>query len=98
MHNIETNLKNRLALLSIIQKSDWFKDLLIQPEKTEVELTEEGKDPNPAPPPNQPLAPEEPLSLRINMVPPPPPIVSLISTFAPAVKLLSLPIHKFPFP
>ena len=65
MDSIETNLKNRLALLSIIQKSDWFKDLLIQPEKTEVELTEEGKDPNPAPPPNQPLAPEEPRSRYI---------------------------------
>ena len=62
MDNIETSLKNRLALLSIIQQSDWFKDLLIQPEKTQVELTEEGKDPNPAPPPNQPLAPDEPRS------------------------------------
>jgi hypothetical protein len=62
MDNIESDLKNRLALLSIIQKSDWFKDLLIQPEKTQVQLTEEGKDPNPAPPPNQPLAPEEPRS------------------------------------
>ena len=62
MGSIESNLKNRLALLSIIQKSDWFKDLLIQPEKTQVELTEEGKDPNPAPPPNQPLAPDEPRS------------------------------------
>ena len=62
MDNIESDLKNRLALLSIIQKSDWFKDLLIQPEKTQVELTEEGKDPNPAPPPNQPLAPDEPRS------------------------------------
>ncbi len=65
MGSIETNLKNRLALLSIIQKSDWFKDLLIQPEKTEVELTEEGKDPNPAPSPNQPLAPDEPRSRYI---------------------------------
>jgi len=65
MGNIETNLKNRLALLSIIQKSDWFKDLLVQPEKTQVELTEEGKDPNPAPPPNQPLAPDEPRSRYI---------------------------------
>ena len=45
MGSIESNLKNRLALLSIIQQSDWFKDLLIQPEKTQVELTEEGKDP-----------------------------------------------------
>ena len=62
MGSIETNLKNMLALLSIIQQSDWFKDLLIQPEKTQVELTEEGKDPNPAPPPNQPLAPDEPRS------------------------------------
>ena len=62
MDNIESDLKNRLALLSIIQKSDWFKDLLIHPEKTQVQLTEEGKDPNPAPPPNQPLAPEEPRS------------------------------------
>ena len=62
MDNIESNLKNRLALLSIIQQSDWFKELLIQPEKTQVELTEEGKDPNPAPPPNQPLAPDEPRS------------------------------------
>ena len=62
MDNIESDLKNRLALLSIIQKSDWFKDLLIQPEKTQVQLPEEGKDPNPAPPPNQPLAPEEPRS------------------------------------
>ena len=62
MGSIESNLKNRLALLSIIQQSDWFKDLLIQPEKTQVQLTEEGKDPNPAPPPNQPLAPEEPRS------------------------------------
>ena len=65
MDNIESNLKNRLALLSIIQQSDWFKDLLIQPEKTQVELTEEGKDPNPAPPPNQPLAPDEPRSRYI---------------------------------
>ena len=65
MDNIESDLKNRLALLSIIQKSDWFKDLLIQPEKTQVQLTEEGKDPNPAPPPNQPLAPEEPRSRYI---------------------------------
>ena len=62
MGSIESNLKNRLALLSIIQQSDWFKDLLIQPEKTQVQLTEEGKDPNPAPPPNQPLAPDEPRS------------------------------------
>ena len=62
MGSIESNLKNRLALLSIIQQSDWFKDLLVQPEKTQVELTEEGKDPNPAPPPNQPLAPDEPRS------------------------------------
>ena len=62
MGSIESNLKNRLALLSIIQQSDWFKDLLIQPEKTQVELTEEGKDPNPAPPPNQLLAPDEPRS------------------------------------
>ena len=62
MDNIESSLKNRLALLSIIQQSDWFKDLLVQPEKTQVELTEEGKDPNPAPPPNQPLAPDEPRS------------------------------------
>ena len=62
MGSIESNLKNRLALLSIIQQSDWFKELLIQPEKTQVELTEEGKDPNPAPPPNQPLAPDEPRS------------------------------------
>lgn len=65
MGSIESNLKNRLALLSIIQQSDWFKDLLIQPEKTQVELTEEGKDPNPAPPPNQPLAPDEPRSRYI---------------------------------
>jgi len=65
MDNIETSLKNRLALLSIIQQSDWFKDLLIQPEKTQVELTEEGKDPNPAPPPNQRLAPDEPRSRYI---------------------------------
>ena len=28
----------------------------------EVELTEEAKDPNPAPPPNQPIAPDEPRS------------------------------------
>ena len=62
MDNIESDLKNRLGLLSIIQKSDLFKDLLIQPENTQVQLTEEGKDPNPAPPPNQPLAPEEPRS------------------------------------
>jgi len=65
MGSIESNLKNRLALLSIIQQSDWFKDLLVQPEKTQVELTEEGKDPNPAPPPNQPLAPDEPRSRYI---------------------------------
>ena len=65
MGSIESNLKNRLALLSIIQQSDWFKELLIQPEKTQVELTEEGKDPNPAPPPNQPLAPDEPRSRYI---------------------------------
>jgi len=65
MDNIESSLKNRLALLSIIQQSDWFKSLLIQPEKTQVQLTEEGKDPNPAPPPNQTLAPDEPRSRYI---------------------------------
>ena len=47
---------------------------------------------------NPSFAPEEPISFSIKPVPPPPPIESLISTFAPAVKLLSLPIHKFPFP
>ncbi len=58
-------LKNRLKILSYIQNSDWFKELensdLMIPknEKTEVELTEEGKDPNPAPPPEMPLKPDE---------------------------------------
>ena len=58
-------LKNRLSLLSIIQESDWFKELerskltIKDSEKTEVELTEEGKDPNPAPEPDTPLEPEE---------------------------------------
>ena len=52
-----TSLKNRLELLSYIQKSEWFKDLerskltISDSEETEVELTEEGKDPNPAPDP-----------------------------------------------
>ena len=58
-------LKNRLSLLSVIQESDWFKELerskltIKDSEKTEVELTEEGKDPNPAPEPDTPLEPEE---------------------------------------
>ena len=58
-------LKNRLSLLSVIQESDWFKELerskltIPDSEKTEVELTEEGKDPNPAPEPDTPLEPEE---------------------------------------
>ena len=40
-------LKNRLSLLSIIQESDWFKELersqltIQDSEKTQVELTEE---------------------------------------------------------
>jgi hypothetical protein len=58
-------LKNRLQILSYIQNSDWFKELensdlmISKNEKTQVELTEEGKDPNPAPPPEQPLEPDE---------------------------------------
>jgi len=60
-----TSLKNRLELLSYIQKSEWFKDLerskltISDSEETEVELTEEGKDPNPAPDPGLPLKPDE---------------------------------------
>ena len=60
-----TSLKNRLELLSYIQKSEWFKDLerskltISDSEETEVELTEEGKDPNPAPDPELPLKPDE---------------------------------------
>ncbi len=58
-------LKNRLSLLSVIQESDWFKELersqltIKDSEKTQVELTEEGKDPNPAPDPETPLKPDE---------------------------------------
>ena len=58
-------LKNRLQILSYIQNSDWFKELensdlmISKNEKTQVELTEEGKDPNPAPPPGMPLKPDE---------------------------------------
>ena len=58
-------LKNRLSLLSVIQESDWFKELernqltIKDSEKTQVELTEEGKDPNPAPDPGTPLKPDE---------------------------------------
>ena len=58
-------LKNRLKILSYIQNSDWFKELensdlmISKNEKTEVELTEEGKDPNPAPLPGTPLEPDE---------------------------------------
>jgi len=62
--NIE-KVKNRLQILSYIQNSDWFKELensdlmISKNEKTEVELTEEGKDPNPAPLPGTPLEPDE---------------------------------------
>ena len=62
--NIE-KVKNRLQILSYIQNSDWFKELensdlmISKNEKTEVELTEEGKDPNPAPAPETPLKPDE---------------------------------------
>ena len=58
-------LKNRLSLLSVIQESDWFKELersqltIKDSEKTQVELTEEGKDPNPAPDPETSLKPDE---------------------------------------
>ena len=58
-------LKNRLSLLSVIQESDWFKELersqltIPDSKKTQVELTEEGKDPNPAPDPETPLKPDE---------------------------------------
>ena len=68
--NIE-KLKNRLQILSYIQNSDWFKELensdlmISKNEKTEVELTEEGKDPNPAPPPEMPLEPDEERSQHV---------------------------------
>jgi len=66
-----TSLKNRLELLSYIQKSEWFKDLerskltISDSEETEVELTEEGEDPNPAPDPGTPLEPDEPRSWQV---------------------------------
>ncbi len=66
-----TSLKNRLELLSYIQKSEWFKDLerskltISDSEETEVELTEEGEDPNPAPDPETPLEPDEPRSWQV---------------------------------
>ena len=68
--NIE-KVKNRLQILSYIQNSDWFKELensdlmISKNEKTEVELTEEGKDPNPAPPPEMPLEPDEERSQHV---------------------------------
>ena len=64
-------LKNRLSLLSVIQESDWFKELernkltIKDSDKSEVELTEEGKDPNPAPLPGTPLEPDEERSYHV---------------------------------
>ena len=52
-----TSLKNRLELLSYIQKSEWFKDL--ERSKLTISDTEDGKDPNPPPEPGTPLEPNE---------------------------------------
>ena len=61
-----TSLKNRLELLSYIQKSEWFKDLerskLTIPK---IEDTEEGKDPSPPPEPGTPLKPNEERSYNL---------------------------------
>ena len=61
-----TSLKNRLELLSYIQKSEWFKDLerskLTIPK---IEDTEEGKDPSPPPEPGTPLKPNEERSYHL---------------------------------
>ena len=50
-------LKNRLSLLSVIQESDWFKEL--ERSKLTISDTEDGKDPNPPPEPGTPLEPNE---------------------------------------
>ena len=52
-----TSLKNRLELLSYIQKSEWFKDL--ERSKLTISDSEDGKDPNPPPEPGTPLEPNE---------------------------------------
>ena len=52
-----TSLKNRLELLSYIQKSEWFKDL--ERSKLTISDSEDGKDPNQPPEPGTPLEPNE---------------------------------------
>ena len=59
MENIQITLKNRLALLSAIQNSDWFKDLERSKLLIDTEGTIDGQDPNKAPEPGTPLKPDE---------------------------------------
>ena len=59
MNPIQTTLKNRLALLSVIQNSDWFKDLERSKLLIDTEGTIDGEDPNKAPAPGTPLKPNE---------------------------------------
>ena len=59
MENVQTTLKNRLALLSAIQDSDWFKNLERSKLLIDTEGTIDGEDPNKAPEPGTPLKPDE---------------------------------------
>ena len=59
MENVQTTLKNRLALLSAIQDSDWFRNLERSKLLIDTEGTIDGQDPNKAPEPGTPLKPNE---------------------------------------
>ena len=59
MENVQTTLKNRLALLSAIQDSDWFRNLERSKLLIDTEGTIDGQDPNKAPEPGTPLKPDE---------------------------------------
>ena len=59
MENVQTTLKNRLALLSAIQDSDWFRNLERSKLLIDTEGTIDGEDPNKAPAPGTPLKPNE---------------------------------------
>ena len=59
MENVQTTLKNRLALLSAIQDSDWFRNLERSKLLIDTEGTIDGEDPNKAPEPGTPLKPNE---------------------------------------
>ena len=59
MENVQTTLKNRLALLIAIQDSDWFRNLERSKLLIDTEGTIDGQDPNKAPEPGTPLKPDE---------------------------------------